>query len=156
VFLFNVLTSRVLGAVTEGEVVPWWRSADQLLLASMVGMTVTAPVVYVVPSMLGALVTTILFCVTVGVGIASLVSVLMREYLPLRGPIMGRNATGQNFGIVLGTGLATVGLSLGGYVGLAITVLVNSIVALGMLLVARRSLTSAPVASVIDEVAVAA
>jgi predicted MFS family arabinose efflux permease len=57
----------------------------------------------------------------------------------LRGPVMGLNSTGQNVGLVAGTGLAPVALSMGGYVGLAVTLLVISLVALGCLLVARRS-----------------
>jgi predicted MFS family arabinose efflux permease len=85
------------------------------------------------------LITTILFYVTIDVGISPLVSVLMRQYMPLRGPVMGLNSTGQNVGLVAGTGLATVALSMGGYVGLAVTLLVISLVALGCLLVARRS-----------------
>jgi hypothetical protein len=56
---------------------------------------------------------------------------------------MALNATGQNLGLVAGTGLASVGLSLGGYTGLAITLLLISSVALGLLFVARRSLAGA-------------
>jgi hypothetical protein len=43
---------------------------------------------------------------------------------------------------VAGTGLASVGLSLGGYVGLAATLVLISGVALALLLVARRSLAA--------------
>jgi DHA1 family inner membrane transport protein len=138
-FAANVLTGRVL----VSETVPgrrWWRSPSNVLLASAVSMLVTTPLVYVAPSLPLALAATIMFCVSVGVGIASLISVLMSHYASLRGAVMGLNAAGQNIGIVFGTGLASIALGLGGYIGLAMTLELLSIIAAGVLFVALRQI----------------
>ena len=68
----------------------------------------------------------------------------MTRYAPLRVSVMGLNAAGQNVGIVCGTGLASVGLSLGGYVGLALMLELLSIVAVIVLLIALRQVRAAP------------
>jgi DHA1 family inner membrane transport protein len=136
-FIANVVTGRVLSREVEARR-RWWHSPEKVLLASAASMLVTTPLVYVVPSIALALVSTIVFCVSVGTGVASLVSVLMSRYAPLRGAVMGLNAAGQNVGIVFGTGLASVGLSLGGYPGLAVMLELMSILAAGVLVVALR------------------
>ena len=87
---------------------------------------------------------TVAFCVGVGMGIASLVSVLMSRYAPLRGAVMGLNAAGQNVGIVTGAALASVGLGLGGYAGLAVTLELMTVLATGVLVVALRQLHATP------------
>jgi MFS family permease len=74
VFMGNVVTARLLHAPVDGPA-PWWRSADRLLLVSTVGMVLTAPLTWISPSLLSALVTMVLFAATVGVSISALVSV---------------------------------------------------------------------------------
>lgn len=143
VFAANVLTGRMLSREAAARQ-HWWHSPEKVLLISSVSLLVTTPLVYVMPSIPLALVVTVAFCVGVGMGIASLVTVLMSRYAPLRGAVMGLNAAGQNVGIVTGTGLASVGLGLGGYVGLAVTLEVMTIIAVGVLVVALRQLHVTP------------
>jgi MFS family permease len=140
VFLLNVWTGRFLsrpGAVG-------WRSAESLLLLSSIGTVITAPLIYVAPTLPTAFAACVLFCLTVGVSIAGLITVLMKNYADLRGPVMGLNATAQNVGIVFGTGVASIGLGFGGYVGLALTLVVVGLVALGVLVYALRVLSASP------------
>jgi MFS transporter, DHA1 family, inner membrane transport protein len=144
VFVGNVLTGRVLNREVEARR-HWWHSPEKVLLASALSMLVTTPLVYVVPSIPLALASTVAFCVGVGTGIAALVSVLMSRYAPLRGAVMGLNAVGQNVGVVIGAALASVGLGLGGYAGLAVTLELMAVLAVGVLVVALRQLHAAPV-----------
>jgi hypothetical protein len=140
VFLFNVWTGRFL---QSGDAAGW-RSAERLLLLSSIGTVASAPLIYIAPTLLTAFVACLLFCITVGVSIATLVSVLMKRYADLRGPVMGLNASGQNVGVVFGTGVASIGLGLGGYVGLALTLVVVGLAALGVLVYALRVLSASP------------
>jgi predicted MFS family arabinose efflux permease len=106
----------------------------------MVLMIAVAPLIYVAPSLELAFVACIVFCVDVGMGITSLITVLLARYAPLRGAVMGLNATGQNVGIVVGTTIAGIALGFGGYPALAATVSAISALALGTFLLARRQL----------------
>jgi predicted MFS family arabinose efflux permease len=94
----------------------------------------------VAPSLELAFVACLVFCLDVGLGITALITVLMARYAPLRGAVMGLNATGQNVGIVVGTTLSSVALGFGGYPALAATLSAISALALGIFLLARRSL----------------
>ena len=139
VALANIVASRTFkGAGTEGR--RWWAAPEPVLLVSLVAMIVTAPLIYLAPTLALAMAACIAFCLNVGVGIAAIISVLMARYAEMRGAVMGLNAAGQNVGIMIGTGLAGVGLSLGGYPALAALLAAISAVALGIFLVARRSL----------------
>jgi len=140
-----VLTGRVLSREVEARR-RWWHSPEKVLLVSAISMLVTTPLVYVVPSIPLALASTVAFCVGVGTGIASLVSVLMSRYAPIRGAVMGLNAAGQNVGIVSGTALASIGLGLGGYAVLAVTLELMAVIATGVLVLALRQLRATPVA----------
>jgi MFS family permease len=139
----NVLAGRVLNREVETRR-HWWHSPEKVLLVSAASMLVTTPLVYIVPSLSLALASTVAFCVGVGTGIAALVSVLMSRYAPLRGAVMGLNAAGQNVGIVSGTALASVGLGLGGYAGLAVTLELMAVIATGVLVVALRQIHATP------------
>jgi len=75
-----------------------------------------------------------------------MITVLMARYAPLRGPVMGLNATGQSVGIVVGTTLSSFALAPGGYPALAVTLAAISALALGIFLLARRSLRTVAVA----------
>lgn len=137
VFVANYLTGCLLahGAQHPGR---WWGSPERVLLISSGLMIVTMPLVYVAPTFELAFVAAVAFCLTVGVSISSFISVLITRYAPLRGPVMGLNAAGQNVGIVGGTTLASIGLSLGGYLGLAILLAVLSAIANVVLVMALR------------------
>lgn len=75
-----------------------------------------------------------------------MITVLMSRYASMRGAVMGLNATGQNVGIVVGTTLSSFALALGGYPALAVTLAAISALALGIFLLARRSLGTVAVA----------
>ena len=87
-----------------------------------------------------AFVACIVFCLNVGLGVTALITVLMARYAPLRGAVMGLNATGQNVGIVVGTTVSSVALGFGGYPALAATLAAISTLALGIFLLAYRRL----------------
>ena len=141
VVVANILTGRLFKSET-GERPHWWRQPESVLMVSMVLMIVVSPLIYVAPSLELAFVACIVFCLNVGMGITSLITVLLARYAPLRGAVMGLNATGQNVGIVVGTTIAGIALGLGGYPALAATVSAISALALGIFLAARRSLSA--------------
>jgi hypothetical protein len=62
--------------------------------------------------------------------------------------MMSLNLAGSNAGTVIGTAVAGVGLGLGGYEGLAATLVVLALLAVAALLVARRALAGATPISV--------
>jgi predicted MFS family arabinose efflux permease len=135
----TILTGRMLKRGTAGPP-RWWTSPEPVLIASMALMIVFAPPIYLASDLLSALVACIVFCLDVGVGIAALIAVLMARYAHLRGAVMGLNATGQNVGIVVGTSISSAALGIGGYPALAATLSAISALALGIFLLARRSL----------------
>jgi predicted MFS family arabinose efflux permease len=135
----NILTGRMLKDATS-ERHRWWTRPEPVLIASMVLMIVVSPLVYVAPTLELAFVACVVFCLDVGLGITALITVLMARYAPLRGAVMGLNATGQNVGIVVGTTLSSIALGFGGYPALAVTLSAISALALGIFLLARRSL----------------
>jgi predicted MFS family arabinose efflux permease len=139
----NLLAARFVNVATD-RAIPWWRSAEGVLLATTIASVVTVPLAYVVSTFALAMVANVLYAVTAGASIAALVSILMRRYPTLRGAVMGLNAAGTNVGTVLGTAIASVGLGLGGYVGLAATLVVLAVATVGALLVALRQLERAP------------
>jgi predicted MFS family arabinose efflux permease len=138
----TILTGRVFKQDATGRR-RWWTSPEPVLMACMALMIAVAPPIYLAPDLLSALVACIVFCLNVGVGIAALFAVLMARYAHLRGAVMGLNATGQNVGIVVGTSIASVALGIGGYPALAATLSAVSAIALGIFLLARRSLGTA-------------
>jgi MFS transporter, DHA1 family, inner membrane transport protein len=111
-----------------------------MLIVSMVLMIVTAPLVYVAPNLELAFVACVGFCLDIGLGITALITVLMARYAPLRGAVMGLNATGQNVGVVVGTIISSIALGVGGYPALAVTLSAISLLALGIFPLARRIL----------------
>lgn len=143
VFVANFYTGRMLASEASNPR-RWWGSPERVLAASSLSMIVTTPLVYIAPTIETAFVAAVAFCLTVGVSIASFISVLITRYAPLRGPVMGLNAAGQNVGIVCGTVLASAGLSLGSYFGLAILLGVLSIIATVVLSIALRQIRLAP------------
>jgi len=141
-FVANVIAGRLVNAHPDAPD-QRWRSAEGWLLVSTVASVVTVPLVYIAPTLLLALLSDLVYACAVGTSIASLVSVLMRRYAALRGPVMSLNMAGNNAGTVIGTGLAGIGLGLGGYDGLAVTLVALALLAVVALLVARRGLDSA-------------
>ena len=61
---------------------------------------------------------------------------------------MGLNAAAMNVGTVVGTAMASVGLALGGYPGLAVTLVLLALLTVCALLAARRQLACAPAPAV--------
>jgi predicted MFS family arabinose efflux permease len=139
VVVANVLTGRMLKDV-NGEQRRRWTGPETVLIASMVLMIVVSPLIYMAPNLGLAFIACIVFCLDVGLGITALITVLMARYTPLRGAVMGLNATGQNVGIVVGTTISSVALSFGGYPALAATLAAISALALGIFLLALRRL----------------
>ena len=111
-----------------------------LVIVSLALMIVVSPLIYVAPTLELAFVACLVFCLNVGLGITAFITVLMARYAPMRGAVMGLNATGQNVGIVVGTTVAGIALGFGGYPALAATVSAISALALGLFLLARRQL----------------
>lgn len=111
-----------------------------LLTWSAVVTVVLAPLVFISPTVPLALASTALFCVASGVMLAALMSLLIRRYAPIRGSVMGLNAVGLNVGLIAGASVAGLGLGLGGYVGLAATLVLMAGAAAAVILVAARSL----------------
>ena len=144
-FVANVIAGRLVNAHADAPE-RRWRSAEGWLLVSTIASVVTVPLVYVAPSLLLALLSDLLYACAVGTSMAALVSVLMRRYATLRGPVMSLNMAGNNAGTVIGTAVAGVGLGLGGYEGLALTLVAHSLLAVAALLAARRALDAAPIA----------
>jgi MFS transporter, DHA1 family, inner membrane transport protein len=142
VVLANLIMGRMLKGAASGRQ-RWWSAPEPVLIASMALMIAVAPPIYLAPDLPSALVACIVFCLNVGVGIAALIAVLMARYAHLRGAVMGLNATGQNVGIVVGTSISSVALGIGGYPALAATLSAVSALALGIFLLARRSLGTA-------------
>jgi predicted MFS family arabinose efflux permease len=142
VVVANVLTGRVLKDATSDRQ-GWWTGPESVLIVSMVVKILVSPLIYVAPSLELAFVACIVFCLDVGLGITALITVLMARYAPLRGAVMGLNATGQNVGIVVGTTISSIALGVGGYPALAATLSAISALALGIFLLARRGLGTA-------------
>lgn len=136
----NIAMSRVLRSTDERP--RWWRNPELVLIASTLAMLVTAPLVYLAPTIPLAFAATFAFCLMVGLSIAAMVSLLLARYAALRGTMMGLNATGQNVGIVLGTGVAGLALSFGGYPALSVALAGLCTLSLGIMLVAYRSLNA--------------
>jgi predicted MFS family arabinose efflux permease len=146
-FVANVAAGRLVNARCDAPA-QRWRSAEGWLLVSTVASVVTVPLVYLAPSLPLALLGNLAYACAVGSSMAALVSVLMRRYPALRGPMMSLNLAGSNAGTVIGTAVAGVGLGLGGYEGLAATLVVLALLAVAALLVARRALAGATPISV--------
>jgi predicted MFS family arabinose efflux permease len=143
----NVVAARLVNAPAE-DAMPGWRSAEGLLLATTLTSVVTIPLAYVAPTFLLAMAANVLFAAVSGASIAALVSILMRRYTDLRGAVMGLNAAAMNVGTVVGTAMASVGLALGGYPGLAVTLVLLALLTVCALLAARRQLACAPAPAV--------
>ena len=139
VFVANFYTGRML-ASGDATARRWWGSPERVLAASSISLIVTTPLVYTAPTLAFAFVAAVIFCLMVGVSIAAFISVLIVRYAPIRGPVMGLNAAGQNVGIIGGTGLASIGLSVGGYGGLAILLGALSALATIVLCLALRQI----------------
>lgn len=120
-FVANVMAGRLVNSAQDGEAVPWYRDPVTLLLLSTIASIVLAPLTFVAPSVTLAIVASTIYALVQGVLVATLVSLLVRRYLALRGPVMALNGVGQNVGTVVGTAVAGLGLALGGYTGLALT-----------------------------------
>jgi predicted MFS family arabinose efflux permease len=140
----NIGTSRVLRSTDEQS--RWWRDPELVLIGSTAAMMLTAPLVYLAPTIELALAATFVFCLMIGLTIAATVSVLLARYSDMRGTMMSLNATGQNVGIVLGTGLASLALTLGGYAGQAAALSGLCAVSVGIMLVAHRDLSAGRIA----------
>jgi predicted MFS family arabinose efflux permease len=151
-FVANVLAGRLVNAHPDAPR-QRWRSAEGWLLASTVLSVATVPLAYIAPTLLLALLGNLAYACAVGTSMAALVSVLMRRYASLRGSVMSLNMAGNNAGTVIGTGIAGVGLGLGGYDGLALTLVALSLLAVVALMVARRALASAPAVASDDSLA---
>jgi len=136
--LANLVAGRVAnppkGGRTDG-----WRSPTRLLVTSSFAQVALAPLVFISPTFPLALCATVAFCVVWGASQAALISVLIRRYAEVRGAVMGLNAVGHNAGMIAGASIAGVSLGVGGYPGVAITLVGLTLVAGLTMLVALRS-----------------
>ena len=92
-FFANVLAGRLVNGGQEGAAVRWWRDPLTLLVLSTVASVVLAPLTFLAPSVLLAIVATTVYALVHGVLSAALVSLLVRRYMSLRGPVMALNAS---------------------------------------------------------------
>ena len=145
-FIANVLTGRLVNGSQEGAATRWWRDPVTVLLLSTVVSVVLAPLTFVAPSVLLAIVACTIYALVQGVLMATLVSLLVRRYLALRGPVMALNGVGQNVGTVVGTAVAGLGLALAGYDGLALTLVLMTGAATIALVAALPALRERPAA----------
>jgi predicted MFS family arabinose efflux permease len=146
-FLANILAGRLVNSGQDQESVRWWRDPLGLLVLSTIASVVLAPLTFLSPTVELAIVALIVYALAQGVLVAALVSLLVRRYLPIRGPVMALNGVGQNVGTVLGTAAAGLGLALGGYNGLAVTMVLLTAAAAITLLTALPSLRERPAAT---------
>ncbi|MDP8923064.1 MAG: MFS transporter, partial [Chloroflexota bacterium] len=137
-FVANLLASRHLNS-TAGHPAPWG-APTRLLAVGAVANVGFAPLVFIAPTVPLALLATALFCVSSGIMLAALISLLIRRYAALRGAVMGLNAAGLNVGTIVGAAAAGLGLGLGGYAGLAAMLVLMAGAAAAAILVAVRSL----------------
>jgi predicted MFS family arabinose efflux permease len=120
-FIANVLAGRLVNSGQEGTSMRWWHDPVTLLVMSTIASVMLAPLTFVAPTVLLAIVASTIYALVQGVLVATLVSLLVRRYMALRGPVMALNGVGQNIGTVVGTAVAGLGLSLAGYNGLALS-----------------------------------
>jgi MFS transporter, DHA1 family, inner membrane transport protein len=146
-FIANVLAGRLVNGGQDGIAVRWWRDPVTLLLLSTVASVVLAPLTFVAPSVPLAIIATTVYAVIQGVLVAALVSLLVRRYMSLRGPVMALNGVGQNVGTVVGTAVAGLGLAVAGYDGLAVTLVLMTGAAAVTLLTALPALREPPAVS---------
>ena len=139
-FIANVLTGRLVNDAQDGAAVRWWRDPLTLLLLSTIASVGLAPLTFVAPTVALAIVASTAYALVQGVLVATLVSLLVRRYLALRGPVMALNGVGQNVGTVVGTAVAGLGLALGGYAGLALTLVLMTATATVTLVAALPAL----------------
>ena len=143
-FFANVVTGRLVNGGQEGAAVRWWRDPLTLLVLSTVASVVLAPLTFLAPSPLLAIVATTVYAVFHGMLVASQVSLLVRRYMSLRGPVMALNGVGQNIGTVVGTAVAGLGLATAGYDGLAVTLVLMTGAAAVTMLAALPTLRAQP------------
>jgi predicted MFS family arabinose efflux permease len=129
-FLANQVAGRLANRQAAGSG-RGWRTPERLLGASLLAASVTAPALYVAPSLLTALLLTVAQAVAQGVALAGFVSLFIRRYPAVRGAVMGLNAAGFNLGTFAGVGLAGVGLGVAGYPGLAAVLALLGLLAFG-------------------------
>jgi predicted MFS family arabinose efflux permease len=145
------IASVVAGRLVDGDehaATRWWRDPVSLLVLSALASVVLAPLTYLAPSAVLAIVATTVYAVIQGVLVALLVSVLVRRNLSLRGPIMALNGVGQNAGTVLGAAVAGLGFAVAGYHGLALTLVLMSGAAAMTMLTALPALRARPTCGV--------
>jgi predicted MFS family arabinose efflux permease len=136
--LTNLTVGRIANP-TEGDCAVGWRSPTRLLVTSSVALVATAPLVFVSPTVSLALAATVAFCIALGASQATLLSVLVRRYAEIRGSVMGLNAAGVNVGMIAGASIAGASLGVGGYPGLAVTLVGMTVVAAMVMNLALRS-----------------
>jgi len=132
-FSATVLTGRLTNAQADrdGSARP---SPLAILTVCVPANLLLAPLTYLAPTVPLALAATVAFCVTSGATQAALSSLLIRRYAPIRGAVMGLNSAGMNVGMIAGATLAGLGLGFGGYSGLAATLVLLGVPAIGALL----------------------
>jgi predicted MFS family arabinose efflux permease len=118
----SLAANRWLNAASDS---PWRRPERILPLATLLGVC-GGPVVFLAPTRPPALAATAVTGLTMGVATVATVGLLVRRYAALRGPVMGLNLTGMNLGTFAGATLASIGLALGDYAGLALTLLLGA------------------------------
>ena len=143
-FFANVLAGRLISGGQESAEVRWWRDPLTLLVLGTLASIVLAPLTFLAQSALLAIVAITVYAVVHGLMTAALVSLLLRRYLSLRGPVMALNAVGPNVGTVVGAAVAGLGLAAAGYDGLALTLVLMTGVAALTLLAALPTLRAWP------------
>ena len=146
-FVANVLAGRLINGGQAGAAVRWWRDPLTMLVLGTLASVVLAPLTFLAPSAPLAIVAITVYAVVHGVVTAALVSLLVRRYLSLRGPVMALNGVGQNIGTVVGAGVAGLGLAAAGYDGLAVTLVLMTGAAAITLLTALPALRESPAVS---------
>jgi len=151
-FFANVMAGRLVnaGATTTdsagGAAIRRWHDPVSLLVVSTIASVVLAPLTFLAPSVALAVAACTIYAIVQGVLVAALVSLLVRRYLELRGPVMALNGVGQNVGTVIGTAVAGLGLAMAGYTGLAVTLVLMTGTATITLVAALPALRERPAA----------
>ena len=145
-FIANVVAGRLVNGGHDTVAAGWWRDPVTLLLVSTVASVVLAPLTFVAPSVSLAIVASTIYAAVQGVLMAALISLLVRRYQTLRGPVMALNGVSQNVGTIVGTAAAGLGLAVAGYNGLAVTLVIMTGAAMVALVTALPALRERPAA----------
>ena len=134
------LTNQIGGRLTDSAGMTGERRLRpaQLAIGGFVVATATLPLALMTPLLPLAVLLTVLHTAGHGASFVGIIALLVGRYPTLRGAVMGLNVAGSNLGTFGGAVLGGVGLAVGGYAGLAASLLLVALPGLVSLGVAVR------------------